>query len=450
MTALKHRALGNAGHMTNDHPTRVLVIGGGSVGFYTAHRLMRGARPDEIDVTVVDPRSYMTYQPFLPESAAGNLSPRHVVVPLRTVLRGVRVLTGHIEAVDQARKVARFRPHDGAPYELSFDHLVVAIGSQPRTLPIPGLAEQGIGFQAVEEAIALRNHVISQLDVAASSPDTARRDGALTFCFVGGGYAGVEAIAELHDMARAALRFYPGITAGDMRWVLVEARDRIMPEVSLDMARYTVDQLRDAGIEVKLETRLASCVDGHLELSDGSVFDAATLVWTAGVRPNAMVRGYGLPLDEKGRVKVDAELRVDGLPAVWAAGDCAAVPDITGAPGALCGPTAQHAVRQAKHLARNILRYIRGEQPTPYRHKYAGSVASLGLHQGVAQVYGIKLKGWPAWFIHRTYHLSRIPTLNRKLRVVSEWTLALFFHREIASLGSLETPRAEFTAATKD
>lgn len=442
--------LGSAGHMANGSPTRVLIIGGGYVGLYTAQRLVRGAKRGEVDVTVVDPRSYMTYQPFLPESAAGSLSPRHVVVPLRSVLHGVRVLTGYVDTVDQRRRTAVFRPHDGASYELPFDQLVVAIGSQPRTLPIPGLAEQGIGFQAVEEAIALRNHVLSQLDLVASSPDAARRGSALTFCFVGGGYAGVEAIAELQDMAKSALRFYPGITPADMRWVLVDAMPRIMPEVSLDMARYTVERLEEAGIEVRLETKLESCVDGHLRLSDGSEFDAATLVWTAGVKPNAALRGYGLPLDDKGRIRTSAELQVADLPGVWAAGDCAAVPDVTGAPDALCGPTAQHAVRQAKHLARNMLKWLRGRQIEPYRHKYAGSVASLGLHKGVAQVYGVKLKGLPAWFMHRTYHLSRVPTFNRKLRVVSEWTLALFFHREIASLGSLESPRAEFTAATRD
>jgi NADH dehydrogenase len=426
----------------------VLIAGGGYVGMYTAYGLRRAARRGDLEVTVVDPRPVMTYQPFLPEAAAGSLEPRHVVVPLRAVLRGCRVITGRITAIDHDGRRATVEPVSGEPYEITYDHVVVALGSVARTLPIPGLAEQAIGFKYVEEAIALRNRVLGRLDLAASITDPEPRRRALTFVFVGGGYAGVEAFAELQDMARFAVRYYPDLTPGDMRWVLVEATGRILPEVGEDLARYTVDQLRSRDMEVLLDTRLESCVGGDVVLSDGQRFGADTLVWTAGVKANPVLAETALPRDERGRVRCGADLRIVGLADAWAAGDNAAVPDLASPlPGATCSPSAQHAVRQARLLARNILRTLAGERPLEYRHRHVGSVASLGLHKGVAQVYGIKLKGFPAWFMHRTYHLSRIPTLNRKARVVLDWTLALFFPREVVSLDSLHHPAEEFRRA---
>lgn len=426
----------------------ILVVGGGYVGMYTAYGLRRAARRGKVRVTVVDPRSVMTYQPFLPEAAAGSVEPRHVVVPLRKVLKGCRVVTGRVSGISHARKVAMVTPEEGPDYELAYDHVVVALGSIARTLPIPGLAEEGIGFKNVEEAIALRNKVLDRLDVASSQPDPALRRAALTFVFVGGGYAGVEAFAELEDMARYATRYYDNISPEDMRWVLVEATGRILPEVSEDLGRYTVEQLRKRNLEVRLNTRLESCKDGHVVLSDGEEFDADTIVWTAGVKANPVLAATDLPLNEKGRVKCHPDLRVMDRPGAWAAGDNAAVPDLSSKePGALTSPSAQHAVRQAHRLAGNILRVIDGKEPKNYEHKHVGSVASLGLHKGVAQLFGVKVKGWPAWFLHRTYHVSRVPTFNRKMRVVLDWTLALFFRREVTSLGSLQHPNDEFRRA---
>jgi NADH dehydrogenase len=431
----------------------VLIAGGGYVGMYTALRLRRGVRSGDVRVTVVDPRPVMTYQPFLPEAAAGSLEPRHVVVPLRAVLRGCRVITGRVTSIDHANHRAIVEPPTGDEYGIDYDHVVVALGSVARTLPIPGLAEQAIGFKHVEEAIALRNQVLGRLDVAASIDDAsidegAKRRRALTFLFVGGGYAGVEAFAELEDMARYATRYYDNLEPADMRWVLVEATGRILPEVGDDMGRYTIEQLRSRSMEVLLNTRLESCVDGHVELSGGQRFDADTIVWTAGVKANPVVAATGLPLDERGRIRCGADLRVVGFDDAWAAGDNAAVPDLSSSvPGATCSPSAQHAVRQAKVLARNLLRVLAGNAVVEYRHRHVGSVASLGLRKGVAQVYGIKLKGFPAWFMHRTYHLSRVPTFNRKARVVLDWTLALFFRREVVSLGSLHHPSDEFRRA---
>jgi NADH:ubiquinone reductase (H+-translocating) len=434
--------------MSRPQRPHILIVGGGYVGMYTALRLQRRLKAGEASITIVDPHSYMTYQPFLPEAGAGNLEPRHVVVPLRQVLRGCQVLSGQITSIDHSRRTARFQPREGAASDLSYDVLVLALGSIARTMPIPGLREVGIGFRTVAEAIYLRNHVLSRLDIAASTTDATIRRRALTFLFVGGGYAGIEAMAELEDMARDALKYYEGLSPDDMRWVMVEASGRILPEVSLDLSHYTVRELERRNIAVKLDTRVQSLVGGHVELSTGEAFDADTIVWTAGVRAHPLLEATDLPLDEKKRVRCTAALQVLGVDDAWAAGDCAAVPDLSKTDAqAFTSPSAQHAVRQAKRLGDNILASLRGETVHDYKHAYAGSVASLGLHKGVAEVYGVMLRGFPAWFMHRTYHVSRMPTFNRKVRVVADWTLALFFHREIVSLGDFDNPRRDFEAA---
>ncbi|MDX6284947.1 MAG: hypothetical protein QOG53_432 [Frankiales bacterium] len=422
---------------------RILIVGGGYVGMYTALRLQRLLRRGEARITVVDPLSYMTYQPFLPEAAAGNLEPRHVVVPLRRVLSKAEVLTGRITRISHATKTAWVMPLEGAEFAISYDVLVMAPGSVARTLPIPGLAEVAVGFKTVAEAIFLRNHVISRLDVAATTndPDIKRR--ALAFCVVGGGYAGIECLAELEDMARDALRFYPNLTPRDMRWVLVEATHRILPEVSEPLGVYTVEQLRARNIEVRLATRVESMIGGHVVLDDGTEFDSDTVIWTAGVKPHPMLRETDLPIDDHGRLKATEFLTVVGVADAWAAGDSAAVPDLT-RPGEYTGPSAQHAVRQARRVGDNLVASLRGQPLKAYKHAYAGSVASLGLHKGVAEIYGVKLRGMPAWWMHRTYHLSRVPTLNRKVRVVTDWTIALFFRREVVSLGQFTRPREEW------
>lgn len=432
-----------------DRAPRILIVGGGYVGMYTALRLLRRLRPGEATVTVVDPRSYMTYQPFLPEAGAGSIQPRHTVVPLRKVLRGARVLSGYVTSVDHERRVATVEPLEGEPYDLPYDILVMAAGSVSRTLPVPGLAEWATGFKTVEEAIQLRNRVLECLDVADSARDPRVRERNLTFVVVGGGYAGTEALAELEDMARYACRFYPNISPEEMRWVLVEASDRILPEVGEDMGRYALAQLRERGIDVRLSTRLESTVDGEVVLSDGTRMLSDTVVWTAGVKPNPLLASTDLPLDERGRLRCRATLAVDGVDDAWGAGDCTAVPDLTN-PGQFCSPSAQHAVRQAKVLGDNIVAALRGEEPRQYEHRYAGSVASLGLYKGVAQVYGVKLRGFPAWFMHRTYHMSRVPTLQRKVAVVADWTLAFFFQRDITSLWGMHDPFREFTSVASE
>lgn len=433
------------------HKHRILILGGGYVGLYTALQLRKRAGK-KVAIMMIDRRAYMTYQPFLPEAAAGSIEPRHAVVPLRRELKGVRVIQGKITDINTAHKSVHVSTDVGDEKSIEYDELVVALGSVSRTLPIPGLKEFGIGFKYIEEAISLRNRVLGRLSRAASTDDAELRKRLLTFVFVGGGFAGVEAFGEIEDMARAALRDFPELSHTDLRFVMVEMLDGILPEMGAGMGEYALAGLRARGMEVYLGTKLVSCVGGHIELSDGQKFEADTLVWTAGVKPSPVLAKSDLPLGPKGHVNTLPTLQVataDGTPinGVWAAGDCAQIPDLARAQPAWCAPTAQHAVRQARHLGRNLARHLDGKDVTAYKHKNLGMVASLGLNKGVANILGVKLRGWPAWFAHRTYHMSQIPTFNRKARVVLDWTTAVFFRRDLVSMGRISEPRRAFEEA---
>ncbi len=326
------------------------------------------------------------------------------------------------------------------------------MGSISRTLPVPGLAEFGIGFKYVEEAIAVRNRVLGRIARAATTTDPALRQRLLTFVFVGAGFAGVEAFAETEDMAKAALRDYPEISRGELRFVMVEATGRILPEMGPDMGEYAAEEMQRRGMTIYRETFLDSCIDGHVKLSNGEEFEADTVVWTAGVKPAPVLSSSDLPLGPKGHINTLPTLQVaddDGrvVEGVWAAGDNAQIPDLTKEQPAWCAPSAQHAVRQARHLGANLARHLEGGELREYKHKNLGMVASLGLNKGVANTLGIKMRGWPAWFMHRTYHLMQIPTFNRKARIALDWTAAVFFRRDLVSMGRLHSPRRAFEEA---
>ncbi|MCW2132504.1 NADH dehydrogenase [Arthrobacter sp. VKM Ac-2550] len=446
----------------SDRP-RVLVVGGGYVGLYVALKLQKKVKAHGGIVTLVDPLPYMTYQPFLPEVAAGSIESRHAVVSHRMHLKQTEVITGRVTSIDHANKTAVVESEDGeVSFNVPYRDVVIAAGAVTRTFPIPGLAEEGIGLKTIEEALELRNTVLERIEAGSIMPDGPEKQRALTFVGVGGGFAGIEAMTEIEDMARHAAENNPRLKRSDLRFVLVEAMGRIMPEVTEHQAEWVVSHMRSRGIEVLLNTSLASAVGGKLELinmpdkTPAQSFETDTLLWTAGVQANPIVRQFGFPLDDRGRVKANAELHIiddNGQPidGAWTAGDVAAVPDLTGGGvGGFCVPNAQHAVRQAKLMAKNILaeRWGVGEVKE-YKHENLGAVAGLGLNKGVAKVMGIKLKGRLAWLAHRGYHGFAMPTMERKIRVVADWLLNAVLGRDTTEIADLETPyRAFRTAAT--
>jgi NADH dehydrogenase len=403
-----------------------LIAGGGFAGAYVARYLgERGA-------TIVSPENFMLFTPLLPEAASGTLEPRHIVVPLRQMCPHAELLLGRMTGLDTQNRTVAVESGAG-DLEVSYERLVLALGSVPRALPIPGLAEYGLGFKDLADAIHLRNHVLRRLEDAtlANEAGAARQ---LTFVFVGAGYAGVEALAELSDLVTDALRFYPELHGQTQRWVLVDAAPKILPEIPTRLGEYAAHQLAKRGIEIHVSTTLESVDAEAAVLSGGERIPTATLVWTAGVRANPLLAQLGLPLDERHRVRVDGTLRVEGLDGIWALGDCAGVPNQ--ASDTTDPPTSQHALRQARRLARNLT----GE-PQPYRYRSLGQVATLGRYKGIADVLGLRLTGFLGWFVTRTYHLYQLPLLSRKLRVVVDWTVSLLFRRDIAELGMLGHPR---------
>jgi NADH:quinone reductase (non-electrogenic) len=415
----------------------VVIAGGGFGGFYAARALERVLPAHSARVTLVNDANFMLYTPLLPGAAGATLDPRHVIVPLRSQLARTDLLIGRVHSADHARGQLAVRRIDGAEVTLDYDRLVVALGSVSRTLPIPGLAEHAIGLKSLSDATALRNQVLSCLDIAESLEDPAERASYLGFLFVGAGYAGVEGLAELQDFASRVIDLYPRCRAQGMRWVLVEARERIMGEVSKGLSRFARRELEGRGIEVLTETTLREVTERSATLSDGQLVAARTVVWTAGVKPAPEVAQLGLPLDSGGRIAADSKMRVSGHHGlIWAIGDCAAVPDPAHR-GRPCPPTAQHALRQGRRVARNLAATLGNGHEKPFRWRTLGVVAELGHNQAVAITAGIRWRGLPAWFIARTYHLLLMPGLGRKLRLLVDWNVALLFGRDASDPGRL-------------
>jgi NADH dehydrogenase len=406
-----------------------LVLGGGFAGSYVARLLKKQG------ATIVSPENFMLFASMLPEAASGTLEPRHIVVPLRPMCPHADLLLGRAVAHDPKRERVQVETEVGL-VNVTYRNLVVALGAIPRTFPIPGLAERAMGFKDLADAIALRNHVLRRLEAAAAAPTEAHRRRELSFVFVGAGYAGVEALAELSDLARDAIRYYPEtVQTTPQHWVLVDAAPKILPEIPPRLGEYAAEQLEQRGVDIRVDTTLEAIEPHAAVLSDGDRILTSTVVWTTGARPNPLLAEFGLPLDELGRVKVDSTFRVEGLPNVWALGDCARVPN-EATPDRPDPPTSQHALRQARRLAKNL----RGE-PKPYRYRMLGQVATLGRRKGIAEVMGLKFRGFLGWWITRTYHLYQLPLFSRKLRVVTDWTVALFFRRDVAELSMLGHPR---------
>ncbi|MDQ0734994.1 NAD(P)/FAD-dependent oxidoreductase [Arthrobacter agilis] len=435
---------------------KILIIGGGYAGFYTAWRLERYLRRGEAEVTLVDPVPYMTYQPFLPEVLAGSIEARHSVIVHRRHLKKTRLITATVTYIDHSAKTATLKLPDGREEREereTYDIVVVTAGATTRTFPIPGVAEQAIGVKNIEEAVYIRDTMLRNIDTAASLPPGPEREKLLTVVFVGGGYAGIESFGELRALVTATLKKYPELSLAETHFHLVEATGRILPEVSEKTSRWVLRHLAERRASIHLDTQVTSAIGGRISLSTGESFDAGLLIWTAGVIANPMItRNTDLPIDQRGRIIARADLRIGGpdtpVADAWTAGDNAAIPDLTGGGvGGYTVPNAQHAIRQAKLLARSIRDTLRGGEAQEYRHHNLGAVATLGLGTGVFQSGPLVIKGFPAWLMHRGYHVLAIPTWERKWRVLWGWWNNFWLGRDTAGLRGLETPRATFEEA---
>ena len=416
----------------------VLIAGGGFGGATVARRLERTLPKQSARLMLVNDVNFLLYTPFLPEAAAGLLEPRHVVTPLREILHRTYLRLGAVTSHDPAARTVELRTHEGESQQIRYDQLVLALGSVSRTMPVPGLSDHAIGFKSLADAIWLRNHVIETLEEANVSEDPVRRERLLTYVFVGGGYAGLEALAELQDFAADAMDAYPRARLHGMRWILVEATDRVLPEIDPRLADYAVRQLRGRGIEVRLGTTLESVDADSATLSTGETVPSRTVVWTAGVRPHPSLAHLSVPLDPKGRIPVDDRLAVSGMDGVWAIGDCAAVPDRKRGDAP---PTAQHAIRQAKVVAANVGAALGAGEAQHYRYSSRTAFVNLGRYKAVGRLGGLTFRGFLAWWLARTYHLSQIPGARRKLRAVIDWTVSLPFQRDLSEVGSIGHPR---------
>jgi NADH dehydrogenase len=417
----------------------VVILGGGFGGLYAARKLERRLPPHAAKVTIVTDVNFMLYTPLLPGAGAGTLEPRHVVVPLREHLSRTDLLLGRVTGADPDRNIVNVRTAEGQDREVPYDQLIIALGSVSRTMPVPGLREHAVGFKTLSDAIALRNQIIHTLERAESVEDEAQRRALLTYVFVGAGYAGLEGLAELQDFAADVVDLYPRARVDGLRFILVEARERVMPEISADLAAFATSELRKRGIDVRTSTTVERISADSVELSDGELVPCRTVAWTAGVRPAPVVAELGLPLDKGGRIVVDRFCRVDGRDNVWAIGDAAAVPDPARA-GQPTPPTCQHALRQGRTVAGNVAAALGAGRAKPFTYKTLGVFVDMGHQKAVAETLGIKWRGFPAWFLARTYHLAMMPGIKRQLRLMIDWTVDLLFGRDTSELGQLGHP----------
>lgn len=430
--------------------TKILIVGGGYAGFETARQLERKLRPGEAQVTLVDPLPYMTYQPFLPEVIGGHIEARHAVVSHRRHLKRTRVITAEVSNIEHARKVATISPEGEDAYEFNYDVIVVTAGAVSKTFPTPGLADRGIGMKAIEEAVWVRDKIIDNFHRASTMAPGPERDRLLTFVVVGGGFAGVEAFGEMRSLATSLLEDYPSLQFDDVQFHLIEAADRIMPEVTEEGARAIIRDLAERGATVHLNTFLTDATDGIVRTSAGDEFPTDVIVSTTGVVSAPFLRAHSdLPIDDRGRLRARADLRVEGDEGVvrdaWTAGDVSAVPDLSGGGiNGFCVPNAQHAVRQARQLASNLVATLRGGVPRDYYHENAGAVAGIGPWLGSLRMKDLQLDGPLPWLAHRAYHGMAMPTFERKVRVFGGWITESLLGRDFVSIIELRDPQAYF------
>lgn len=423
------------------HSTRIVIIGGGFAGTAIALNLEKKFRHvPQVKITLVDAENFFTFTPLLPEVPSGSIQPKHIVFPLRALLKRTHVKQADVKSIDLQKRVVVAAHCDACGSEaVPFDHLVLALGSVSNYFGLPGVAEHSLTIKSLADATALHAQVIDKLEHADLQRDPAARQKLLTFVVAGGGFAGVETLAELNDFVRGAKKFYPNVSPRDVRMVLVHSGSRILPEVSESLSDYALKKLRSRGVRILLNTRVLECSGCAVRLSCGDEVPASTFVWAAGTSPSPMLDRIDLPRTKNGKIEVDATMAVKDRPGIWAVGDSAAIPDLV--TGGMCPPTAQYALRQGKRLAENIAASIRGDEPQPFKFKALGLLAGLGHRCAVAEIMGMKFSGFIAWWLWRTIYLMKLPGFERKLRVAIDWTLDLFFFRDIVYLRPLHSAR---------
>ena len=419
-----------------DMKTKVVIVGGGFAGLYAAMYLDKTlARRSRADVVLMSRETFILFTPMLHEVAAGDLQPSDIVNPLRRILRHVKVVEAEVDAIDlRARKVSCVAGLRDVRREFEFDHLLLAIGSETHFFDMAGVRDWAATMKTLSDAALLHNTMVALLETAALQADAPARRQLLTFVIAGGGFAGVETTGAVNDFIRETAPYYPSIAETDIRVVLIHPDSFLLPELGEELGLYTERKLRERRVEILKGVRVVGYDGSIVTLADGTSISASTLIWTAGVKPSAVIAS--LPCEkERGRVRVDEYLAVPGVSGLWAAGDCAAVPDVT--TGKLCPPTAQHGLRQGVAAAKNIEAAIVGRALEPFRYRAMGLLASIGRHTGVAMVFGVKFSGFVAWWLWRTVYLAKLPRLAKKLRVMVGWTLDLFFGKEIEQMITL-------------
>jgi NADH dehydrogenase len=422
--------------------TRIVIVGGGFAGMTTVERLERlfGADPT-VSLTLVSDSNSLLFTPMLAEVAGGSLEPTHICTPLRTSLRRTQVVYGQVEHIDveQKRLLLAAEAPSSQRSEVLFDHLVLAVGSVSNYLGLPGIEETAFDFKSLTDAIRIRGHVLDLLELADREPDPAQRRAMLTFVVAGAGFAGAELAGALNDFVRGALFSYPNLVPDDVQVIVVHSRDHILPELSRSLAQYALERMKARGVTFKLNTRLVEAQEGVVRLRPQEEIRAETLIWTAGVKPHSLVQALAAAHDPRGAIIVDQHLAVPGLAGIWALGDCALVTDAkTGKP---CPPTAQFAQREADTLAHNIHASIHHRPLRPFHFDALGLLCVVGYQTACAEIKGLRFSGFLAWILWRGIYLSKLPGVERKLRVISDWIIELFFPRDIVQTIELDDRR---------
>ncbi|HEX6174390.1 MAG TPA: NAD(P)/FAD-dependent oxidoreductase [Candidatus Binatia bacterium] len=412
---------------------QIVILGGGFGGLYTARELEKklGADPD-VEITLVNRENFFLFTPMLHEVAASDLDPADILNPIRKLLKQSRFFVGNVEAIDLDSKKVKVSHGEGQhPHELAYDQLVIALGSVSNFFNLPGVEERALTMKSLNDAVTLRSRLIEQLDEADFECCPAMRESLMTIVVAGGGFAGVETVAGVNDFLREAVKYYPNLSEEMIRVVLVEHGPAVLPELDGSVGVYAAEKLSRRGVEIRLQNAVTSMSERAVTLSDGRSINTRTLIWTAGTAPNPLLAALACS-KEKGKLIVDENLEIPGRPGVWALGDCAAIRDHQS--GKLYPPTAQHALRQGKVVARNVIAAVRGTAKRPFVFSTIGQLAAIGRRTGVAHILGVNFSGYIAWWMWRTIYLSKLPRLEKKVRVVLGWSLDLFFSKDLVQL----------------